>query len=91
MWPIARFINRLPMGRFLNSLLLVVDYRGVYNLSEEMLKEWGILDTFDRLSPFYHNPQTIDKVREWFNRAGMADVEVRYGYNGIEGRGTRVI
>jgi hypothetical protein len=62
---------------------------GVYPLLDDVLKEWAILDTFDMLSPRYDNPQTIDNVREWFERAGLLDIDVHYGYNGIEGRGTK--
>lgn len=92
MWPLARLINKIPRGRSINVvLLLIADYRGKYELSEEMLKEWAILDTFDGLSAFYIKPQSIKRVIKWFNKAGMADIEVHYGYNGIEGHGTRAI
>ena len=36
-------------------MLLIADYRGILDLSEEQLKEWAILDTFDVLSPMYPN------------------------------------
>jgi len=90
MWPAARRINRIPgLGRWLNWRLLIADYRGVFSLSESQLKEWAILDTFDALSPRYDYPQTLDTVRRWFTRAGLEEIEVRYGYNGIEGRGRK--
>jgi SAM-dependent methyltransferase len=91
MWPVARLINKLPRGRYLNQLLLIADYRGVYDLPEETLKEWAVLDTFDVLSAFHIKPQSIERVREWFKKAGMANVKVHYGYNGIEGHGTRAV
>jgi hypothetical protein len=68
-------------------VLLVADYRNLFDLSEKLLKEWAILDTFDALSPTYENNQRLEVVREWFETAEMVDVEVHYGYNGIEGRG----
>ncbi|WCJ57816.1 methyltransferase domain-containing protein [Fontisphaera persica] len=90
MWPVARVIHRIPrLGRWLNWRLLIADYRGVYPLKEEHLLEWAILDTFDMLSPRYDYPQTLETVRQWFARAGLEEVEVHYGYNGIEGRGRR--
>jgi len=49
------------------------------------------LDVFDMLSPRYDSPQTIRALSKWFQEAGMIDVVVRYGYNGIEGRGRRAI
>ncbi len=90
MWPVSGFLNRIPglKGR-LNFIILVADYRGVYNLSEKILKEWAVLDTFDMLSPVYDYPQSIVAIREWFLQSCLHDIEVQYGYNGIEGRGTR--
>jgi len=90
MWPVARVINKIPyFGRRLNLRLLIADYRGVYPLGEELLKEWAVLDTFDMLSPMYDSPQRIEAVKEWFRQAGMTNVEVNYGYNGIEARGIK--
>lgn len=87
MWPLSRLIGRLPYGWQINKLLLVMNYQGLHNLKEDALKEWAILDTFDMLSPVYDSPQTIDTVKQWFEQAQLQDIEVHYGYNGIEGRG----
>ncbi len=89
MWPIAKFIHKLPYGPQINWALLIADYHEHYDLREDMLKEWAILDTFDMLSPAYDTPQTIDTVRQWFHDAHLADIDVHHGYNGIEGRGTK--
>lgn len=88
-WPLARWINKLPQGRRINRNLLLADYRGTYPLSEEILKEWAILDTFGALTPAYDKPQTLRKVKEWFTRARLENIEVYPGYNGIEGHGTK--
>jgi uncharacterized protein YbaR (Trm112 family) len=89
MWPICKFIRKLPYGRSINWTLLIADYGGVYDLKEDMLKEWAMLDTFDMLSPAYDNPQTMETVKKWFNDAELINIDVRYGYNGIEGRGQK--
>jgi hypothetical protein len=60
-------------------------------LRGNILKEWAYLDIFDMLAPRYDSPQTIDTLQKWFQEAGMADVVVHYGYNGIEGRGKRAL
>ena len=39
------------IGKLSKRIIPVVDYRGVYPLSESQLKEWALLDTFDMLSP----------------------------------------
>jgi len=41
------------------------------------------------LSPRYDLPQTLSTVRRWFAEAGLENVTVQYGYNGIEGRGRK--
>ena len=89
MWPLATLIHKFPYGKFLNFQLLILDYMGEFNLSEKMLKKWTILDTFDMLSAVYDKPQSTKAVKQWFAKAKMEDVDVRYGYNGIEGRGTK--
>ena len=54
-----------------------------------MLKEYAILDTFDMLSPAYDTPQYLRTVKEWFKNTNMSNIDVHYGYNGIEGRATK--
>jgi SAM-dependent methyltransferase len=89
MWPLASMIRRIPrIGAPLNWRLLIADYSNL-GLPNEKLKDWAYLDTFDMLSPRYDYPQTLDAVREWFAEAALTNVDVRYGYNGIQGRGTR--
>jgi len=89
MWPAARLIARLPKGNLINWALSIAYYGGQYPLSEEMLKEWAILDTFDDLAAYYRNPQNLETVKKWFTDAGLENIEVHYGYNGIEGRATK--
>ncbi|MGD9727390.1 MAG: hypothetical protein AB7R40_07870 [Nitrospiraceae bacterium] len=54
---------------------------------QESRIEWGILDTCDALSPAYDYPQTEQTVAGWFQRAGLVDVRVRLGGNGVLGNG----
>jgi 2-polyprenyl-3-methyl-5-hydroxy-6-metoxy-1,4-benzoquinol methylase/uncharacterized protein YbaR (Trm112 family) len=85
-WPLSRLISRIPRaGRLINWRLLVADYSAL-GLSDAVLKEWAVLDTFDMLSPRYDSPQTLATLRRWFVEAGLTDIDVHYGYNGIEAR-----
>jgi len=87
MWPLSRAIGRIPgIGHSINWRLLVADY-GFAGVKGDLLKEWAYLDTFDMLSPRYDSPQTIATMRKWLGAAGLTDVEVGKGYNGIEARG----
>lgn len=73
----SQTLGRLPLiGRALKRIVPVADYTGVFPLSEQQLKEWALLDTFDMLAPTYDNPQTVKIARKWFEQAGFADIEV---------------
>jgi SAM-dependent methyltransferase len=88
MWPLSKLIHRIPRGSAINWKLLIPDYRGRYDLPEQILKEWTLLDMFDMLSPVHDHPQTLETVKQWFRDVGIADADVGLGYNGIVGRGT---
>ena len=89
MWPIATLIRKIPrLGTSINWRLMVADYSSL-GVQGDMLKEWAYLDTFDMLSPRYDSPQTLGTVRRWFKEAGLTEIEVEYGHNGIEGRGKK--
>ena len=88
MWPLAALLRRIPVvGYRINWRLMVPDYTP-YALEPEMLKEWAYLDCFDALGAKYDRPQTRRAVRAWCAEAGLRDVEVKRGYNGIEMHGT---
>lgn len=89
MWPLARVIRGIPkIGPSLNWKLLIGDYsQHLTNADDSTLKQWAYLDTFDMLSPRYDYPQTVKTFRRWFSEAGLTDIDVHEGYNGVEGRG----
>lgn len=89
LWPLTRWLHHLPYGRNLNWKLLIADYQGVYPLSPSQLREWAVLDTFDMLAPAYDDPQTPETIRSWFEEAGLQQVELGDGTNGVVGRGTK--
>lgn len=88
MWPLARLIRRVPLiGYAINWRLLVADYSKLLpDASDEVLKEWAYLDTFDMLSPAFDKPQTVSTFRRWHFEAGLEEIDVHPGYNGVEGR-----
>jgi SAM-dependent methyltransferase len=86
--PVDDAISKIPfLGWVVPSLIPCWNYRGIFDLSEEQRVEWAILDTFDALSPQYDFPQTLPTLQRWFEEAGLEDIDVFYGGNGIVGNG----
>jgi SAM-dependent methyltransferase len=91
MWPLAKVIRKIPIvGSPINQRLLIADpSKKLPNAPDAILKEWAYLNTFDMLSPMYDSPQTLKTFRNWHEQANLVDIDVHYGYNGIEGRGSK--
>jgi 2-polyprenyl-3-methyl-5-hydroxy-6-metoxy-1,4-benzoquinol methylase len=88
--PVDTRLARVPkIGRFLTAVVPCWNYTGLLPLSQDELEAWAVLDTFDALSPRYDKPQTLEAVREWCAAAGLVDVDVRPGGNGILINGQR--
>ena len=90
MWGIAQRINRKPWGPFVLRRLLVPPYIGVYDLPDDLLKQWMKLDMFDSLGAAYIDTQTLETAEKWFRESPLKDIEVCCGYNGINGRATKI-
>jgi len=87
LYPMGLLLRRSLGG--LGRRLMPVVAHSFSDLSEEANLEWSILDTFDMYSPAHDHPQTIATVLHWFFEAGLRDVTVEYGLNGIVGRGAK--
>jgi SAM-dependent methyltransferase/uncharacterized protein YbaR (Trm112 family) len=83
--PFSAFARRHG-GRLGARLMPVADYSHL-PLPYGLNKEWSILDTFDMYAPAHDHPQTLKTVQRWFKEAGLNDIHVGYGPNGIVGRG----
>jgi SAM-dependent methyltransferase len=88
-----KFLHNIPgVGPKLAGLIPIgpISHRDKgLNYTDEELKQVKILSALDMLSPVHDQPQTIEEVSRWFHDAGMADVQVRRGYNGINAKGRR--
>lgn len=91
MWPIAKVIRKIPkVGYVINWRLLIADYsKELPNADDKTLKEWAYLDTFDMLSPMYDYPQTVKTFKSWHEEAGLVEIDLHLGYNGIEARAAK--
>lgn len=85
--PVARMLRRIT-GRFGARLLPIVEY-SYLGLSKELNLDWAILDTFDMYAPEHDHPQSLKTVTRWFREAGLKDIVVERGPNGIIGRGVK--
>jgi SAM-dependent methyltransferase len=86
---VSQGLGRVPLlGRVLKRLVPVADYTGIFPLSDQQLREWALLDTFDMLAPAYDNPQTEAQVRQWLYDAELVDVTVFHGGH-LVGRGAK--
>jgi 2-polyprenyl-3-methyl-5-hydroxy-6-metoxy-1,4-benzoquinol methylase len=89
MLSISRALARVPVaGRLLKRVVPVVNYDGVYPLTEPQLLEWALLDTFDMLAPAYDQPQTAATARRWLEQAGFRNIEVVRAWH-LVGRGVK--
>ena len=88
--PIDTKLARIPgIGKWLISLIPCWNYTDLLPLKSEEIIPWAILDTFDALAPKYDKPQTLEEVRSWFRQAGLSNVRVERGSNGIVGNATK--
>ncbi|AMK75098.1 hypothetical protein A1342_02125 [Methylomonas methanica] len=92
LWPLTR-MSLLLFGEYgvaMNRFFLFDDYKGrLPGMDEKRYKSFAMLDIYDFLAPKYDIPVDIDELKSWFCSAGLNNHEVHFGYNGIEGRGSR--
>jgi SAM-dependent methyltransferase len=92
---IKSLIHRAPaIGPKIASLIPIGPLSHAHiglHYTDDELKQVKILSAFDMLSPRYDLPQKIGDVHQWFEEAGLVDVETRFGYNGINARGKRPV
>jgi SAM-dependent methyltransferase len=88
MWPFSKLLRRIPKaGKMINWRMMIADYSSMLkNADEKTLKEWAILDTYDMISPAYDFPATLKTFRNWHIDEELVDIDVQYGYNGVEAR-----
>jgi len=87
---VSQNLSRVPiLGRALKRLVPIADYTDIYPLSDQQLREWALLDTFDMLAPAYDNPQTAATVRRWLDEARLIDVHV-FHLGHLVGRGRKL-
>ena len=73
---ISNVFLKIPLiGKPLQRLLPIANYKNIYPLSGQQNFEWSLLDTFDMLSPTYDNPQTVKNVKKWYKNHNFVNIE----------------
>lgn len=85
----SQALGRVPVvGHGLKRVVPVADYTERFPLSDQQLKQWALLDTFDMLAPTYDNPQSAETIRRWYEQAGLGEIEVGH-WGHLVGRGIK--
>jgi 2-polyprenyl-3-methyl-5-hydroxy-6-metoxy-1,4-benzoquinol methylase len=85
LWKRRRGFGRLR--GYLQRVSPLVDYYDAYpQLGRDLLSEWAVLDTHDTLTDRYKHLRGPDEVRDMLARAGLTDIVVGLGGNGVEAR-----
>jgi SAM-dependent methyltransferase len=89
---LKKTLQRIPfIGQQVGQLIPIgpISHAPRLNYTDEELKQVKILSALDMISPMYDQPQRTEDVRGWFDKAGLVDVQLKYGYNGINAKGRR--
>jgi SAM-dependent methyltransferase len=79
-----------PVQMLLSRLSPVQYYYHAYpELSNELLREWALLDTHDSLTDWYKHYRTRGQIQRTLKQLGLEEIWCRYGGNGVEARGKR--
>ena len=74
---LSELLGKIPkIGIYIRRMVPVANIRGIAPLSEENIKNWALLYTFDMYAARYDRPATVKTVRKWFTEAGLSNVEV---------------
>jgi SAM-dependent methyltransferase len=55
-------------------------------LSDDLQRQWSLLDTHDALTDWYKHHRTKGQIRRILERLGAVDIRSEYGGNGVEAR-----
>jgi SAM-dependent methyltransferase len=89
---LKKALHRIPaIGPQIGKLIPIgpVSHAPRLIYTDEELKQVKILSALDMYSPVYDQPQSMDAVQGWFDEAGLIEVKLKRGDNGIDAKGKR--
>lgn len=63
--------------------------RALPQLSEDLKRQWALLDTHDSLTDWFKHRRTLEEIRQTLTTVGASEVWTQHGGNGIEARARR--
>ncbi|HXO86211.1 MAG TPA: class I SAM-dependent methyltransferase [Gemmatimonadales bacterium] len=86
-FPLHRAVRKHRVAQALLSRISpVTAYFHSYKLSDELHRQWSLLDTHDSLTDWYKRRRTKGQIRRTLERLGAVDLTCEYGGNGVEAR-----
>ncbi len=91
--PLHRRVQDVRLAQMvLSRISPVMSYYKAYpQLSEAMQYQWSLVDTHDSLTCWYRRFRTKSQIKKAMVSLGLENVACRYGGNGVEARGQRVL
>jgi len=89
---IKKALHKIPMiGKIIGKLIPIgpISHEPKLHYTDEELIQVKINSALGWYSPVCDNPQTKETIRQWFSEAGLVDVHVGNGFNGINARGRK--
>jgi SAM-dependent methyltransferase len=68
---------------------VLTHYATYPELSDELQRQWALLDTHDSLTDYFKHFRTRGQIRRTLQRLGLEEIWCEYGGNGVEARGRR--
>ena len=90
--PVHKMLRKYRLLQMLFSRISpVVSYYHVYpELSDDVLREWAILDTHDSLTDWYKHLRNKKQIEEFTKTLNVDDMYCEYGGNGVEFRARKI-
>jgi SAM-dependent methyltransferase len=84
-FPLHRAVKGHRLAQMLLSRISPVQvYFHHYPLSDDVQRQWALLDTHDTLTDWYKHLRTRGQIRRTLAQLGAADITCEYGGNGVE-------
>lgn len=86
--PLHRMVRNVPFGQAVLSRIspIITYYHAYPQLSEEMQKEWAVLDTHDSLTDWNKHLRTKSQIRKTLETLGASQIEINQSGHGVEAR-----